>query len=226
MKPANVLCALALAAALATPLTGCGSHVIKGMSQYDKLDRYDKDPTTVIVETNYYAADEIVAGLRTNDFPKESRIVQTNFVNLDSITETSSMGRLFSEQVGARLAQRGFPVVDLKNRQDNFFIDENGEFALTRQVDSVDKIEAGEAVLTGTYRVIQDVVFVQAKVIRLADNAMIGGHSYQIPITPDTREFITGQAPEETDLSPSVNTRLPGQTPAAPPDYGNVYRIR
>jgi hypothetical protein len=44
-------------------------------------------------------------------------LLVATFVNLEVLTESSRLGRLFSEQVGGRLAQRGYAVKELKLRE-------------------------------------------------------------------------------------------------------------
>jgi TolB-like protein len=68
-----------------------------------------------------------------------------------------------------------------------------GEFLLSREVADISTEHNAPVVLVGTYAVGDDNVFVTARLIRTADNVIIGSYDYTVPLTRDLRTLVRAQ---------------------------------
>ena len=151
----------------------------------------DPQPYSNLLESNYAAADSLGRGLRFRGLSLDEPIMAASFVNIDDLTESSTLGRIVSEQIASRLAQHGFKVVEIKLRQESVFIEEGkGEFLLSREVLSLGETRGAHAVLVGTYAVSRDFIFISTRVVRTEDNSVVTGYDYELPNDSTTRSML------------------------------------
>jgi TolB-like protein len=151
----------------------------------------DPQPYSNLLESSYAAADSLGRGLRFRGLSLGESIMAASFVNIDDLTESSTLGRIVSEQIASRLAQHGFKVVEIKLRQESVFIEEGkGEFLLSREVLSLGETRGAQAVLVGTYAVSKDFIFISARVVRTGDNSVVTGYDYELPNDSTTRSML------------------------------------
>ena len=112
-------------------------------------------------------------------------LIVASFVNINNLEESSSFGRILSEQIGSRLVQRGLKVIELKLRQNSIFIREgHGEFLLSRDIRELSKTYNAAAVVVGTYAEGVDRLYVSARILRPADNVIISTYDVGIVMDP------------------------------------------
>ncbi len=112
-------------------------------------------------------------------------LIVASFVNVNNLEESSSFGRILSEQIGSRFVQRGHKVIELKLRQESIFIREgNGEFLLSRDIRELSKTYNAAAVVVGTYAEGVDRLYVSARTLRPADNMIISTYDVGIVMNP------------------------------------------
>jgi TolB-like protein len=112
-------------------------------------------------------------------------LIVASFVNVNNLEESSSFGRILSEQVGSRFVQRGHKVIELKLRQASIFIREgNGEFLLSRDIRELSKTYNAAAVVVGTYAEGVDRLYVSARTLRPEDNMIISTYDVGIVMHP------------------------------------------
>ena len=184
-KSPRHLVAIAIAAVLT--LGGC-SAIGVGSEPPKKVRPQDSN----LVSQSYEAADALLARapyLKDGSAP----LLVASFVNINSLENSSALGRMIAEQVGARFAQQGFIVKEMKLR-DNVYIQENaGEFALSRSVQNLSQTHNAAAVVAGTYAVGRQSVFINARLIRAADGVVLSAYDYVLPLGPDTRALVASQ---------------------------------
>jgi len=138
-----------------------------------------------LIRGNYAAADTLVAGgkVSTADGP----IVVATVVDIDRLDRSSTLGRLISEHVASRLAQKGYTVTELKLREPVYMRTPEGELLLSREVREVSAKHGAQAVVVGTYasdaRGTYGLVFVSLKVVRAADSTILGAADYALVLT-------------------------------------------
>lgn len=173
-----------------TGLTGCTQKTVN-MSGKVAFTLPDPQPYSNLLESSYAAADNLSKGLRFRGLSLDESILTASFVNIDDLTESSTLGRIVSEQIASRLAQHGFKIVEVKLRQESIFIEEGkGEFLLSREVLSLGETRGAHAVLVGTYAVSKNFIFISVRVARTEDNSVVTGYDYELPNDSTTRSML------------------------------------
>ena len=141
---------------------------------------------------SYQAADNM---LEQAPWLKQSRqpLLTASFVNVNSLENSSGLGRIIAEQVASRFAQQGFTMIELKLRNDIFVKQDAGEFVLSRSVQDISRYHNVAAVVAGTYAVGKNSVYVSARLIRAADSLILAGYDYSLPLGPDTKALLASQ---------------------------------
>jgi TolB-like protein len=147
---------------------------------------------TDLVAASYQAADgmlEQVPWLREARQP----LLTGTFVNVNSLENSSGLGRIITDQIASRFAQKGFTMIEVTLRN-NIFVKENaGEFVLSRDVREISRSHNVAAVIAGTYAVGKQSVYVSARLIRAADSLILAGYDYSLPLGPDTKALVASQ---------------------------------
>ncbi|MDM8568332.1 FlgO family outer membrane protein [Thiotrichales bacterium HSG1] len=155
-----------------------------------------------LISTSYRAADRLLKGVRDihhleprhNGVYTKQPILVTSFVNIDNVQQSSTFGRIVGEQIGSRLAQSGYKVIEMKMRTSNVFVQERtGELLLSRELRKISLQHDAYAVVVGTYAVGKESVYVVAKLIRAKDSVILSSYDYNLPIGPDTKRMLRKQ---------------------------------
>ncbi len=181
--------------------TMIGLTAISGCIQNKPADppTNGKDPFTLphpqpysnVLESSYYAADSLGKGLRFREFSQDMPILVASFVNIDDLSQSSTLGRMVSEQIASRLAQQGFKIIETKLRQGSIFIEKGkGEFLLSRELLNLSTNQGAQAVLVGTYAVSEHFIFISARIVRTEDSSVITGYDYEIPQNKTTKSML------------------------------------
>jgi TolB-like protein len=144
--------------------------------------RQDEDDSpvpavNVVVGANYAAADALLAQLK-GKLADDKPLIMATIVNIDALEQTSTLGRLVSEQVSTRLAQGGLKMLELKLRNTVYLKRSQGELMLTREIGEVAHTHDAQAVVVGSYADTPDAVFVNVKVIQPTSNFVLAGHDF------------------------------------------------
>lgn len=152
-------------------LTACASI---GMSDNKKASSTDGNQ---FIAANYKAADALITQVGGKLNKSQSMIIAT-LVNIDDLNNSSTFGRLVSEQISARFTQAGFNMVEMKFRDYVYMKQDQGELLLTREIKDVAKNHNAQGVIVGTYALSGEDIFVNLKVIQPNTNIVIGVHDY------------------------------------------------
>jgi hypothetical protein len=96
----------------------------------------------------------------------------TAFVNLDNFNETSSLGRLISEQLFHEFNQRGFPVREYRI-PGSISVRQEGELLLSRELGNLALSSQGSVVVVGTYSGDKRAMFINARLVRPQDGRVL-----------------------------------------------------
>jgi len=110
-----------------------------------------------------------------------SSVLVTSFVNSDDLTQTSGLGRLIAEGLTHELHVKKWKVMDARLVQ-NLIINEQGEFALSRNIKNIKKQYNVSAIVTGTYVITDYSVLINAKVIDVNSGVITSSAQTTIPI--------------------------------------------
>ncbi|QEI08426.1 hypothetical protein FXN63_23240 [Pigmentiphaga aceris] len=169
----RVFCAAALGAS-ALALAGCAPTPEQAAVRTD------------LIAANYEAVDILLAGVQLA--PNEPLLVAT-LVSLDSLNESSRLGRLFSEQISSRITAHGHAVEELKLRE-NLFIQQEGALLLSREVRELTQTHRAQAVVVGTYASSRNMLYISLKIVVPNGNRVVAAHDYAMPIDTNIRDLL------------------------------------
>ena len=85
---------------------------------------------------------------------KSKPIIVTSLVHIDNMNKSSTLGRMSSEMIAARLAQQGFKVQEVKMSQSDIFVsEEEGEMILSRNLHQIGRKHDVQGFVVGTYSI-------------------------------------------------------------------------
>ncbi|MDM8545543.1 FlgO family outer membrane protein [Candidatus Venteria ishoeyi] len=188
-KPSKTLVLAGLLAfVLSLSLTGCASR-----SHHKSMQ------STHLIQATYQAVDKIVGAVNHNNrhyqFSKSRPIIVTSLADVDDVRYSSTFGRTIGEQVGSRLTQNGYKVIELKMRS-NIFVPNperghsSGEFMLSRELRNISFEHDAQAILVGTYAAAKDIVYVTLKAVDARDNSIIASTDYSQPIDENMKQLL------------------------------------
>jgi len=114
-------------------------------------------------------------------------------VNIDALDQSSTLGRLVSEQVSTRLAQGGLRMLEMKLRTSVYMKRQQGEMMLTREVGEVAHNHNAQAVVVGSYGETNDAVFVNIKVVQPQTNQVMAATDYVLAKDSVVRSMLLGR---------------------------------
>lgn len=152
-------------------LAACSSEVPKEETNYATV------ASNQFIAANYKAADTLLSQLSGRLLADKPMIMAT-VVNIDSLDQTSTLGRLVSEQISTRLSQGGLKMVEMKLRNNVYLKRNQGELMLTREIGEVAQNHNAQAVVVGSYAETSDMVFINIKVVQPNNNYVLASHDY------------------------------------------------
>ncbi|MBJ6726586.1 FlgO family outer membrane protein [Geomesophilobacter sediminis] len=153
---------------------------------------------TQLLEANYRAVEQMVASIPpSRALNKQKPIIVATVVNVDDLGG-SRFGRMLSEQIGTRLTNLGYSVIELKLRDKIFVRQGVGELMLSREVRDISGSQKAQAVVVGTYA--ESVggvypgssgsVYVTLKIVGVTDNVVISAYDYVLPLDANIRSLL------------------------------------
>jgi TolB-like protein len=134
-----------------------------------------------LVRSSYAAGDALAEHLKKSCMDEDDPIASASFVNIDALYQSSTFGRVISQQITSRLFQNGYNCIELRMRERTIFIEEEqGEFALSRQIKNIGIKHNIKAFLAGTYSVTPRYVYVSARIVNTENNSILASHDYAI----------------------------------------------
>jgi TolB-like protein len=143
----------------------------------------------VVTAANYKAADYLIAK-SPKDMLKTSPLLVASFVNVDNLNESSTFGRMISEQISSRFKQLGYTSIELKLRTTIFIKEGSGEFLLSRELSDISTKHNANAVVVGTYAIASDRVYLTVRVVNVADSTILASYDYNVPMTRDVFKML------------------------------------
>ncbi len=151
-------------------------------NQPDPMQSVKYDMTSV----NYKAAEKLLLDAK---LPLGSAIIMATVVNIDDIENSSTLGRVISEQMSSRFVQNGMNVIEMKFRENVYIKQNTGELMLTREIGKIAKTHSANAVIVGTYAMSNSAVYVNLKIINPSTNVVIAATDYILPMNRDVEDM-------------------------------------
>ena len=165
------------AALLALTLVACAST---------ESVSYEAARNNQFIPSNHRAADALLAQLPGGG----GTMIIATLVNIDALENSSTLGRMVSEQVSARFTQAGYHMVEMKFRNNVYISQNQGELMLTRELHDLAASYSAQAVVVGTYGESKDYVYINLKVIQPNTNVVLAVHDYALPIDANVRAML------------------------------------
>lgn len=150
---------------------------------------------TAIQSSSYKAADALS---QQSGAPQGTLAVAT--ISDSSLIETSSpLGRMISDQLGARFVQLGYNVSEVRLRNDinvqqSYDGVWDGEYVLSRDRTQLAAKTNAKSVVSGTYVVGSDAVLVNLRMIDVNTARVLAAYDYSLPMTDDIRRLVRTEA--------------------------------
>ena len=142
-----------------------------------------------IMKANYKAVDSLLRKLPV-ELTKDSPILVASFVNLDDLNESSTFGRVASEQIASRFKQKGYTTIELKLRTTVFMRKGSGEFLLSRELSDIVIKHRAQAVVVGTYAPASKKVYLTMRIVNVSDSRILKSLDYEIPMSRDVFKML------------------------------------
>jgi TolB-like protein len=143
----------------------------------------------VVTAANYKAADYLIEKL-PKDMLKGSPLLVASFVNIDNLNESSTLGRMVSEQISSRFKQLGYTSIEMKLRTTIFIKEGSGEFLLSRELSDISSKHNANAMVVGTYAIASDRVYLTVRIVNAVDSTILASYDYNIPMTRDVYKML------------------------------------
>lgn len=166
----------------------------------------------------YQAADALEYNL-TADLSRVLPIMFSSFVDLSDLQSTSVLGRMLGEQIGSRFSQHGYNVVDMRLRKDSLLVSPGkGELALSRSMDHIRDSWNAQAVIAGTYHIVEDRAVVSARIVSTLDNSVLSSHDFSFRLNRSLMSMVSPDKVKE----PEEQEEESGLEPAGPLSTGSI----
>lgn len=152
-------------------------------------------PDKSLAVYNYDAVDSLLKRAGEQITPQTPLLVST-IGDVNNVETSSTLGRTISEQLSARLAQKGYTVAELKLRSGisiqtgGLSPETSGEYLLSRNVSDIAGQHKAAAALTGTYAVGAKNVMVSLRLLDIRSGTVITAYDYVLPKTPDVNAML------------------------------------
>lgn len=152
----------------------------------------EPQPKVDLLAASYDAADALVeaAGDRID---RDNPIVYTPFLPVSRLENPTPLGRILAEQAASRLVQRGYPVVEVRLRQDIAMVS-GGPFVLSDDARAVARRVLAKAALVGAYATTSDYVLLNVRLIDVATGIVLASHDSRIHVGFNERTLINDEA--------------------------------
>lgn len=158
-------------------ISGCDSIPAKNIQENHESVGND------LISANYKATTALMKGYRhlisdAENPDSAAPFVIATVVNIDNLDKSSTLGRLITEHVSAKMTQLGYNMVELKIRKDIYIKDREGELLLTRELKKLANSHKAQAIIVGTYADSQNTVFINLKLVNPSTGIVISAVDY------------------------------------------------
>ncbi len=139
-------------------------------------------PSTSSAGTLNTASMFIAEQLERNLSPemRSRALVVTDFVALNTLTETSQLGRLLAQNLMHEMQLRNWSVTDITFRK-NILIEANGEFSLSRDVKQLKPPVQAGSIITGTYVNTAEGLILNVRMIQVISGTVVSTAQVKLP---------------------------------------------
>jgi hypothetical protein len=209
-------------ALLVATLTGCSSFY-----------RFQEVKDTNLVDVSYDAVSTLQDKL-AHPIPKNSLIIVSTLVNVDNQNQTSSFGRIISDQVASAFHDSGYQIIGMELPIDLFVMQEGGQLHLTPEIRQMLKRYNANNIVGGVYAPGKKNTYVSLRLIDLNSRSFVSSADFSVPMGPDAKTLLQpktvttevppaqSSAPTESSTGLSIPEPIPTEPAAEPGKTGSV----
>lgn len=170
-------CAAGVIATAMLTATGCASNQSKSTNPEVNLIAEVQNASDALLKAGH--------GLKS-DRP----LLVATFADIDDLQQSSTLGRILSEQFASSLASKNVPIIEVKMRESMFVKERTGELILSRKLHSLVQSHDAQAVLLGTYATGGENVYLTVRLVRTDDNIILAAHDFSLPLNRDIKAML------------------------------------
>lgn len=121
----------------------------------------------------------------TGRLPAKTKVVVTTFVPVGRYEKAEAFGRLCSEQMMMRLAEKNFIVLEIRKTPAILVRDKNGFFAISERLKHINKNIDTDLLLVGTYALVRGELMINAMLIHAETSQVLSSATTTINIAED-----------------------------------------
>lgn len=119
-------------------------------------------------------------------------IVVGSIADIQDINSTTPLGNTIAELVRSRLVQKQLTITDLRLRSKVLLDRGQGELMLSRDRQAVLPPPVAAEVVSGTYAVGYNTVYISLKIITTSDARILAAGDFTLPRTADVNRLLSG----------------------------------
>jgi len=175
----RAICRLAAVIPLCLPVIGCVTDPNAAANSYSSIDASPYDQPDLGTLT-YRAVDLILAA--SPDVTATTPLVVTSLSDARNLETSSALGNIVADMIRTRLAQTGHKTSEFRLRREVSLKKNDGEFLLSRTRRALRSAPNTAAVVTGTYAMSYEKVYVSIKLISATDSHIVAGADFVVPL--------------------------------------------
>lgn len=139
-------------------------------------------------------AEELAGNLQVR-LDRSAMIATAPFADLHDLKATSHLGRILAEETGNAFSRYGYRVADTRAFMPTpYTVKDGGETALSGGPDQAGANSGAQTILTGTYALADGGVRVSARIVQVADHAVLASASCRLRLSEEVR-LLMASAP-------------------------------
>lgn len=173
------------------------SMVLSGCETNPSWPTQSQSASSSLLGESRRAAEQLAAIPSDMTSKEKPATIVTTLVNGENFAVSSAFGRTISELLAGELAQKGFPVTEIRLRGNVLVKGDQGELILSRELKEIAREHDADMVVIGTYTETAARVFVTQKLVRLADSRVVSGYNYSLVKDDDVAALLHGLAEDQ-----------------------------
>jgi TolB-like protein len=114
---------------------------------------------------------------------RDTRLVVASLTDARNLDHSSALGNIVADMVRSRLVQKGHQIAEVRLRSTMSLKHDNGELMLSRNRSTLMPAPAAAAIVTGTYAVSYEKVYVSLKLISASNSRIIAAADFVMPLS-------------------------------------------
>lgn len=182
---------ITLASTMAVALGACAAIGPQPSAAPTLYNAPTKQARQTFGDLTYRAVEHLMAS-QSNPVRSGDQILVASVVNVDNLDTSSSFGRIIAEQAASRLTQLGYSVTEVRLRRGAIKMSpREGQLALSRQPQEVQGTAAAKAIVTGSYAVGGNNIYVTLHLVSPSSAEILSAVDFVAPLNSDTRPMVS-----------------------------------